>query len=310
MNRLQAQGVAPSTRRTYNAGTSAFSEFCGKRGIPLLPASELTLRYFCTYLSKRVSYRTIKVYLAGIRLLHLEHGFEDPTRDAPLLTYLCIGIRRSNRKPTKTRLPITISLLHTIKQQLSTADIPTHDKLLYWVALTLAFYGFLWASEYSCPTRRKYKSSTHLLLEDITTNRRSLSARLKRSKTDRFGKSATVLIGATGSCTCPVRAMGKFLAARWLQPPGPLFMLKSGDFLTRTDISRTTKHLLHAAGIDPEPYSSHSYRIGAATAAADAGLPDHLIKTLGRWRSNAYQTYIRTSSSVLRNTARQITQAQ
>lgn len=137
-----------------------------------------------------------------------------------------------------------------------------------------------------------------------------MSIHLKRSKTDRFGKSATVLIGATGTSTCPVGAMRKFLVARCRKPPGPLFRLSNGDLLTRSTISTMTKNLLRAADIDPGPYSSHSYRIGAATAAADAGLPDHLIKTLGRWRSSAYQAYIRTSPKVLRNAAKQITQAQ
>lgn len=284
--------------------------FCRKRGIPLLPASELTLRYFCTHLSKKVSYQTIKVYLAGIRLLHLEHGLLDPTRDAPLLTYLCTGIRRSSKKKTRSRLPITIPLLHTIKRQLSTSALTAQDKLLYWAAFTLAFYGFLRASEYSYPTKRKYRHSSHLLLRDLAVKKHSISIHLKRSKTDRFGKSATVLIGATGSSTCPVRAMRKFSVARRRQPSGPLFRLSNGDLLTRSSISVMTKNLLRAADIDPGSYSSHSYRIGAATAAADAGLPDHLIKTLGRWRSSAYQTYIHTSPELLRKAARQITQAQ
>ena len=302
--------MAASTRRTYQAGTAAFTRFCHKHGIPPLPASELTLRYFCTHLSKSVSYQTIKVYLAAIRLLHLEHGFEDPTRDTPLLTYLCIGIRRSGRSTNTTRLPITIPLLRVIKHQLSTSTLPAQAKLLYWAAFTLAFYGFLRASEYSCPTHSKFTNTRHLLLRDISITTNSLSVHLKRSKSDRFGKSATVLVGATGSSTCPVRAMHKFLTARQAQPSGPLFTFTSGKFLTRSDISRTTKRLLRAAGIDPVRYSSHSYRIGAATAAADAGLPDHLIKTLGRWRSSAYQTYIHTSPDMLCKVARLITQAQ
>ena len=36
---------------------------------------------------------------------------------------------------------------------------------------------------------------------------------------------------------------------------------------------------------------------GGATTAAARGVPDHLIKTLGRWSSDAYQIYIRTPVS-------------
>ena len=45
----------------------------------------------------------------------------------------------------------------------------------------------------------------------------------------------------------------------------------------RVSSEQPTKSLLRAAGFDPDPYSSHSYRIGAATAAAEAGLPERLL---------------------------------
>jgi len=49
----------------------------------------------------------------------------------------------------------------------------------------------------------------------------------------------------------------------------------------------------------PGNFSSHSFRIGAATVAAHNGVPDHLIQALGCWSSSAYQLYIRTLSESL-----------
>ena len=49
----------------------------------------------------------------------------------------------------------------------------------------------------------------------------------------------------------------------------------------------------------PSSYTSHSFRIGAVTTAAAAGLPPTLIKTLGRWRSNAYKTYVQYPPSLI-----------
>ena len=56
---------------------------------------------------------------------------------------------------------------------------------------------------------------------------------------------------------------------------------------------------LQQAGVDAQRYAGHSFRIGAATTAACCGLPDSLIKTLGRWESAAYTVYIRTPKEKL-----------
>ena len=84
--------------------------------------------------------------------------------------------------------------------------------------------------------------------------------------------------------------------------PGPLFIHQDGRGLTRPTLSKWLQATAIQAGF-AGTFSGHSFRIGAATTAAQNGIPDHLIKTLGRWESNVYQLYIKTPSNILDNVA-------
>ena len=78
----------------------------------------------------------------------------------------------------------------------------------------------------------------------------------------------------------------------------PLFQLSSGLPLSRPLFTQYIQRALLEAGVpQASQYMSHSFRIGAATSAADAGIPSWLIKTMGRWSSEAYKVYIRTPLS-------------
>lgn len=69
-----------------------------------------------------------------------------------------------------------------------------------------------------------------------------------------------------------------------------LLILSYGTNLTRQKLVASLRSALKAIGLDSQSFSGHSFRIGAA--AASAGLSDTIIQHMGRWRSNAFRTYI------------------
>lgn len=84
------------------------------------------------------------------------------------------------------------------------------------------------------------------------------------------------------------------------------FVTKEGSVLTRSYFVDRLKFLLSKLGYNPENYNGHSFRIGAATTAQEARIEDHVIKTLGRWSSNCYTTYIHKSSNVIQQAQKQL----
>ena len=100
-------------------------------------------------------------------------------------------------------------------------------------------------------------------------------------------------MGRTDNDLCPVAAVLAFMAIRG-PGPGPLFRFSDGKPLTCSRLVAKLKESIQTAGVNCAPYSGHSFRSGAATTAARQGIGDATIKMLGRWKSSAYQLYIKT----------------
>ncbi len=225
---------------------------------------------------------SVSSYIAAVRSWHIDLGAPDPTRGATRLARLLRGIRRSRSSPALTRLPVTNRLMDVLQSVLSA---PVFDHVMFWAACCTAFFGFLRVSEFTCPG--VYVPSRHLSLSDIQWDAGGhYRLFLKSSKTDQFHQGCTILIGPSGHQICPVAALSRYLAIRG-SSPGPLFLCVTGVPLSPSMVNAWLRFILKAVGV-PGKYSSPSFRIGAATSAALAGVPDHVIKILGRWSSDCY----------------------
>ena len=187
-------GVAQTTRRTYQSGLARYYTFCSQYNLTAIPASSLTLQYFCAQQSQHVSCKTIKVYLVAIRLAHIESGMSDPTVES-LLKLVCRGIRRLQGDNQCTCLPITVNLLLTLKNQLAHLNCSYGEQRMLWAAFSIAFYGFLRVSEY-----------TDLRCGDVPHCGDPISIPLHQSKTAPFRRGYNIRLFWTTSSTCPYHA--------------------------------------------------------------------------------------------------------
>ena len=189
-------------------------------------------------------------------------------------------------------MPISVVTLKQIRSYINSSYANKLDRTMFWAASALAFFDFLRSSEYTAPTVKLYHHKSTLQRSDITIEKTRMIVHVKASKTDPFREGMSLSIARTGSSMCPVRAIKKYCQVR-PNMAGPLFCTSMGQYLTRALMSRLVKNTFKANNINSDHYSSHSFRIGAATTAASAGIPDRTIKTLGRWSSDCYQRYIR-----------------
>ena len=97
--------------------------------------------------------------------------------------------------------------------------------------------------------------------------------------------------------SCPVELLSKYLALRGTGP-GPIFITVDGLPVSRSKFSQHPSRAIQLCGLAPSRYKGHSFHIGAASHAAERGLSDAQIWALGRWKSNAFQRYVRVPSLV------------
>lgn len=253
---------------------------------------------FATFLARKIQHSSIKVYLSGVGVLHIEQGFQDPLANCLRLQRVVRGIKRCQGSPSSTHLPITDDLMLVIWRSL---DLRLPDHLMFWAACSLGYFGFLHASEFTVPNMPSFSPSLHLGVQDIAVDSPSapscMRLKIKGSKTDPFRKGCFIHIGVGRHPLCAVHSVMTYLASRG-NVPGPLFLLQNGQPLSHTCLTDWLWQIMASANIAGN-FSSHSFRIRAATVTARNGVPDHLIQATGRWSSNAYQLYIRTPSESL-----------
>ncbi|XP_061192308.1 uncharacterized protein LOC133200539 [Saccostrea echinata] len=96
----------------------------------------------------------------------------------------------------------------------------------------------------------------------------------------------------TGTSESAIESLVRFLQLR-TKLPGPLFCFTTEHPVARSYFDKILHKCIDLCHLDSSKYKGHSFRIGAATAAAERGWSDSRIREAGRWKSNVFRKYIR-----------------
>lgn len=307
--------IGDSTRQSYSSGVKSYLKFIDATGIsPAFPASIETLCLWISFLAappRQLKLGTCKVYLSAIINQHIERGFSSPLDNAPpMLQRILIGIKRWSAHneqdiQIKRKLPITTSMLRAMSPLLDRSK--RGDALvlaMMWVATT----AMLRISEFTtdnknndrllCMNQLSFITHDNKITDALnlhhgaTDNIKHAILHLKQSKTDPFRKGMNIIIAATET----IRALSTYIShctRQRLNPHSPLFSSSTGQPVGRYWFMKQVSTLLTATGYDTSQYTSHSFRKGGAVSLQHSGVEDSIIRSLGRWKSDAYHLYLR-----------------
>jgi integrase len=234
--------------------------------------------------------------LFGIRNVHVENGWAHPLEGKFRLKQVFRGIKRAQGATQKReRFPITGDI---VTRMIRVAGSDTHDARLIAAALSLGFGGLLRVGEFAprSPKSPRVPRRWQLRIQRAPEGQLSLAYTILASKTDPFRQGVTVRIVAASA----VQSILDYLW-RHPRPPGQGgFLLSNADGtpLTTRQFLRSTELGLTNLGITPGPrFTGVSLRHGAATTLGRMGVPERVIKVLGRWRSEAYHVYVTDHSA-------------
>ena len=277
VSRLFSAGIAVSTARTNRSGQRRYIAFGQQLSLDLArPSEDILCLFVAQQAESGLAYGTVKCYLSAVRHLYISKGEGDPfAKSLPKLDYVVKGVKRQKGvQPSRQRLPITHAILRAMRSYWA-PQTDNFDVSMFWAACCVEFFGFLREGKFTVASAATYDPAVHLSVEDVSVDSREAPSRvrliIKQSKTDPFGTGAVVLLSRTTNDLSPVAAVLAYLARRG-STPGPLFILEDGSPLSRQRLVLGLRQALSASGITCDAFSGHSFRIRAATTAAQRGL--------------------------------------
>lgn len=297
------QDRAPQTVRKYQETFIRWQNWAESKGLCALPSTGQEVALYIAFLLR--SARTmspIHAAVCAIAWAHKKAAKPSPTEHTLVKQMVEASRRIVGVKPVNRKKPLEAVQVKKIVQKFGDGNL---SQLQMATLTTLGFSAFL-----------RWDDLSKLEKQDIVFEEDHMRIFLVKRKNDQYREGSWILVARSGSPTCPVKLLERFLAIGKHTMQDKLFRrivhTPNGMRLRQQSLSYSRARELFrkqvsGIGLDPTSYGLHSLRSGGTSQAAAWGIPDRLIQRHGGWRSErsmnmyieeTHQTLLRVSRSL------------
>ena len=279
---LMDEAVASRTAMTYEKCFNSFNSFCSSLQLPLQGKdSAHSVELWVADLSRRgLCYGSVQSHLSALRHVARRNGLNIESCSDKIGIALKGLKRRTKSGPPKHAISLSqLQLFHA-----GASLLPAKMCIVFKLMSSLAFFGFLRPSEY-CVTSVNH----HLTFGDVKISKSGTKCYLRLKSYKHSVRPAIIEIADSWSKSIHVVSLLKKYLDDNMQAKrsAPLFDVSVSKFrsmLVKVTLEAGVKHVI----------TPHCFRHGGATWASKQGWSVARIQAHGRWRSQAYNSYIKS----------------
>lgn len=307
------QSKSFETHKGYESHLNMYIKYCLHYGLVPFPYHKTRKLVYSAFRARHVSISTVKKDNTVLEYYNAKYGYPKDTTDNEMYHKMMEGIKKCygayDRDP---RIPILWEDLAKMKKYF---DLSKYDSLVIYTSFVVASQACLRVEEL-------YPNTVHVSAHSIERSSiRTLFGRnftikfndddtvayiiltLRATKNDKRKKPIPIAMGFGKWPVAPVQLMLQYLKKRMelseklprltFSPTAPLFQLYNGQVLTQQVARKSLKYAAKKLGMPVDRVTLYGFRYGTATSLARRNVDPSVIKTVGRWHTDAYKCYVK-----------------
>lgn len=317
------QNVRPSTNNSYKSAFNSYVRFTNEYNLHTFPISEMKFLYYIAWALEKMKATSVKTYTYGIKYMANIHGYPVDTQAMP--NYQRIKHSLDYTFGAKITKQSNIFTFDDLTDAYPTFNMRDYNEVVFYTIFVTIMVTLMRPSELAAANLRvnahannqaSYKALFIRNLKMINDNNDTMKHFIiscRDVKTDKGYTNVDMVVSKGPFPFSAADMMCRMFQFRLklieilpftklsMSPYSPAFQMLDGHIVTIYRLRKRFEKMLIDMGRDPKDYSLYDMKRGAASSYAQRGVDHKVIQMLGRWKTNAYQVYIKYTPEQIAN---------